>query len=134
MRPPKTHVADKRQLLKGLALGAVSTMGLSWLGLGKAENAPTPSRREIDVIAQRFRFTPSDIRLRAGEPVVLAVRSLDFVHGLSIPDLGLRTDLMPGKVTRIDIPALPAGTVDFLCDNFCGDGHEEMHGRLVIEA
>lgn len=134
MKLSQAHDTGKRQLLKGLALGAVSTIGLGWLGLGKAESASPPPRREVDVTAQRFRFTPSDIRLRAGEPVVLAVRSLDFVHGLSIPDLGLRMDLVPGKVTRIDIPALPAGTVDFLCDNFCGDGHEDMHGRLVVEA
>ena len=25
-------------------------------------------------------------------------------------------------------------TIDFVCDNFCGDGHEEMHGRFVVSA
>ena len=37
-------------------------------------------------------------------------------------------------VTRIALPPMPAGTYDFLCDNFCGDGHESMHGRLVVSA
>ncbi len=134
MSQPKASSSGKRQLLKGLAMGSAGMIGLSWLGFGKAQGTTTMPRREIDVVAQRFQFTPAEIHLRAGEAVVLAVRSLDFVHGLSIPDIGVRADLVPGKVTLIEIPALPAGTVDFLCDNFCGDGHEEMHGRLVIKA
>jgi cytochrome c oxidase subunit 2 len=24
--------------------------------------------------------------------------------------------------------------IDFVCDNFCGDGHEAMHGRFVVSA
>ena len=23
-------------------------------------------------------------------------------------------------------------SIDFVCDNFCGDGHEEMEGALVV--
>jgi cytochrome c oxidase subunit 2 len=22
--------------------------------------------------------------------------------------------------------------IDFVCDNFCGEGHEDMHGRFVV--
>ena len=53
---------------------------------------------------------------------------------MNFPDFKIRADLMPGRVTRIELPALQAGTYEFLCDNFCGDGHEEMHGKLVVTA
>jgi cytochrome c oxidase subunit 2 len=88
----------------------------------------------IDVVAQRFRFTPNEIALKAGQPAVLAITSLDFVHGFNVPALGIRTDLLPGRVTSVAIGALAPGRYDFLCDNFCGGGHEEMNGTIVVSA
>ena len=88
--------------------------------------------REIALVAQRFKFTPDEVALRVNEVVVIAVRSLDFIHGFHVPDLGLRSDLLPGMVTRITLQPRQTGTLDFLCDNFCGDGHETMHGRFIV--
>jgi cytochrome c oxidase subunit 2 len=88
--------------------------------------------REIEITAQRFRFTPHVIPLKAGEPVVLLIRSLDFAHGFFVPDLQLRTDLMPGRVVRLALTPPAAGELAFLCDNFCGDGHEGMDGHFVV--
>ncbi|HNB64350.1 MAG TPA: cupredoxin domain-containing protein [Rhodocyclaceae bacterium] len=120
----------RRRLLGGtLSLGAATLLeGLA------GRNAVADPPPVIDVEARRFRFTPAEIPLKAGQAVELAIRSVDFVHGFSLPDLGLRTDLPPGRVTRVALPPLPPGTYDFLCDNFCGDGHEEMHGRLIVRA
>lgn len=88
--------------------------------------------REIELTARRFNFTPNEIALKINEPVVLLVRSLDFVHGFSVPELGLRADLMPGRVTRIELQARTAGVIEFVCDNFCGSEHEEMHGQFIV--
>lgn len=88
----------------------------------------------IQLVAQRFRFTPGEFQVKAGVPVVLEITSLDFVHGLNIPDLKLRADLPPGTVTRLRFTADKPGIYDFLCDNFCGDHHEEMNGRMRVEA
>lgn len=91
--------------------------------------------REISITAHRFAFRPEEIPLKAGESVVLLIQALDFPHGFNVPDLKLRADLVPGKVIRIAIQApAVAGPVDFLCDNFCGDGHETMHGRFMVTA
>lgn len=117
---------SRRRLLASLVVLGAGATGLRFGGAHAA--AP----RVIDVTAQRFRFTPAQIALKAGEPVVLAVRSLDFPHGFNIPDLNVRRDLIPGRITRIDVRIAKPGIVDFLCDNFCGEGHELMHGRLVV--
>ena len=116
------HQKRRQLLLAGAAAG---------LGLGVA-GAQSP--REIEIAAQRFRFTPNVIPLKAGEPVVLLIRSLDFAHGFFVPDLHLRTDLMPGRVVRLALTPPAPGPLAFLCDNFCGDGHETMHGRMIAEA
>lgn len=93
-----------------------------------------PAPQVVRIVAQRFRYTPGEVRVKAGQPVVLELTSLDFVHGFHMPDLNLRADLPPGAITRVRLPALRPGTYEFLCDNFCGDGHEQMNARLVAEA
>jgi cytochrome c oxidase subunit II len=93
-----------------------------------ASDAP----RIIKVTAQRFRFTPDEIALKSGQPAVLEITSLDFVHGFKVPDLGIRTDLIPGRVNSVAIKALAPGRYPFLCDNFCGGGHEDMNGEIVV--
>jgi len=36
------------------------------------------------------------------------------------------------SVARLWLHPGKPGTIDFLCDNFCGDGHERMQGRFVV--
>jgi cytochrome c oxidase subunit II len=118
----------RRQVIKGL----VATGGSALLGALVSRSAVAQSPREIEMVARRFNFTPNEIALKLNEPVVLLVRSLDFIHGFNVPDLGMRFDLVPGRVTRIELRPQKAGMIDFVCDNFCGDEHEEMHGRFVV--
>jgi len=63
---------------------------------------------------------------------VLEFTSLDFVHGFKIPDLNVRSDLPPGRVTKVRVKFERPGEYAFLCDNFCGDDHEEMAGKFVV--
>jgi cytochrome c oxidase subunit II len=108
--------------------------GVVLLGSSLTKLAPAQARRQIDMVAKRFSFTPTAIEIKVGEPIVLAIRSMDFVHGISIPELKIRSDLVPGRVTRIEFMASKPGKIDFVCDNFCGDEHEEMHGQFIVSA
>ncbi|HEX4385738.1 MAG TPA: cupredoxin domain-containing protein [Myxococcales bacterium] len=87
----------------------------------------------IQVTAERFKFTPGIIHLKAGEPVVLEITSLDRKHGFSVPDLNIDENVEAGKVTRVRIVPAKAGTFDFHCSVFCGGGHEEMAGQIVVD-
>ncbi|MBS0448321.1 MAG: cupredoxin domain-containing protein [Proteobacteria bacterium] len=89
--------------------------------------------RVIPVEARRFKYTPSEIRLKKGETVTLAFTAIDFVHGFSAPDFGVRSDLLPGRITNVTITAKAPGRYTFLCDNFCGDHHEDMNGTFIVE-
>ena len=97
-----------------------------------AANDDAPPARIVKVVAQRFHYTPNEIELKTGQPVVLEFTALDFTHGFNIPDLAIRADLRAGAVTRVRLQPEKAGAYDFLCDNFCGAGHEEMNGRIVV--
>jgi cytochrome c oxidase subunit 2 len=118
-----------------ILLGALSLLG-AFIGgtvLAQAATQPESQERVIKIVAQRFRYSPNEIVLKKGQPVVLEFTSLDFVHGFKIPDLNLRADLPPGKVNRVRLMPDKEGVYDFLCDNFCGDNHEEMNGRIIVK-
>ena len=86
----------------------------------------------IKITAKKFEYTPSEITLKKGVPAVLEFRSLDRLHGFNCPGLGVRTDIYPDKVTMVRIVPQKAGSFDFHCDNFCGSGHSEMQGKIVV--
>jgi cytochrome c oxidase subunit 2 len=90
------------------------------------------SETTVKLTARRFRYEPATIALAAGELTVLEITSLDFVHGMNIPDLKMRADLPPGRVTKVRVQFDQPGEYAFLCDNFCGDDHEEMAAKFVV--
>ncbi len=93
-----------------------------------------PQPQVIKITAQRFHYTPNEIRIKAGVPVVFEFTSLDRIHGFTVPDLGnIRLTIEPGKANRITITAPKAGVYEFHCDIFCGDGHEGMTGKIIAE-
>ena len=71
--------------------------------------------------------------LGVGRPVTLVLTSLDRIHGFKMPELGVRTEIIPDRETRVTITPQKAGSFTFFCDVFCGDGHEEMSGTLIVE-
>lgn len=113
------------------ALGVVEALiGRSVLAQGAAKNPD--KERIIKIVAQKFSYAPNEIVLKKGQPVILEFTALDFVHGFKIPDLNIRADLPPGKLTLVRFTPEKAGVLDFLCDNFCGSGHEEMSGKFLV--
>jgi len=90
--------------------------------------------RVIKIEARKFRYAPNVIELKKGEAVVLELTALDFPHGFSLPDFKIRADLVMGKPVRVKLKPEEAWQFGFLCDNFCGSGHEEMSGTLIVKA
>jgi cytochrome c oxidase subunit 2 len=88
--------------------------------------------RVIKVVAKRFDYTPGEIQLKKGLPVVLEFTSLDVPMGFSAPDFGVRTDILPGTTSKVRFTPDKVGTFTFHCDIFCGSGHEEMAGSIIV--
>jgi len=86
----------------------------------------------IKIVAKKFEYAPNVIKLKKGVPVVLEFTTLDVLMGFKVPDLGIRTDIIPGKVSRVRLVPDKVGTFPFLCDIFCGSGHENMTGTIVV--
>ena len=92
----------------------------------------SPKETVVKLAAKKFEFSPAEIRVRKGEPVVLEITSEDVKHGFTLPDFGVRVDVKPGTVNRVSFTPDKAGRFTFACDVFCGAGHEEMSGTVIV--
>ena len=97
-------------------------------------SAKEPTDKIIKVTAKKFEFSPDKIVLKKGVPVTIELTSLDRKHGFAVPDLGIRADVKPNETARVRVVPDKVGTFVFHCDVFCGDGHEDLNGTLVVEA
>ena len=111
-----------RKLVAAAALAAILAAGA----------ALADGEREVRITAKRFEYRPAEVVLTRGQPVVLALTSIDRLHGFTIPEMHLRADVEPGRTTRVRLVPERTGSFVFRCDNFCGDGHEGMAGRIIV--
>ena len=89
----------------------------------------------LRVTAERFRFSPDEVKIRLGETVEFRLESDDTDHGFRI--VGTDIDRVIPKRGRgaIAVRFTPerTGRYVFECSKLCGAGHEFMHGVLVVE-
>jgi cytochrome c oxidase subunit 2 len=88
----------------------------------------------VEISAERFTFTPSEVRVRAGVPLEITLSSEDTDHGFHIP--GTKIDVRIPKRNRGTItvtfqPEKP-GRYTFQCSHVCGAGHSFMRGTIVV--
>jgi cytochrome c oxidase subunit II len=120
--------APRRRLtlaLSGLLLGA-GTLGL--------RASAQPGAKVIRILARRFTYTPDRITLKKDVQVVFELTTADVLMGFSVPDFQVRADIIPGKVARVRLVPDKVGAFTFLCDIFCGTGHESMNGTITVVA
>ena len=113
---------------------AIATMALMLGSLGAyvAAQSAEPKEKVIKITAKKFNYTPGEVKLKKGVPVILEFRTQDVLMGFNLPDFNARADIVPGKTTRLRLVPDKTGTFVFLCDVFCGTGHEEMNGKLIV--
>src|SRR6266568_959534 len=104
-----------------LAAGIVAAAGAAFGAGVRAQ----PKERVIKVVARKFVWLPNVITLKKGEPVVLE---------FTAPELKQRVDIIPGQVATLRMLPDRVGSFDFLCDIFCGEGHEGMSGKIHVVA
>jgi cytochrome c oxidase subunit 2 len=91
--------------------------------------------RTIEIVAKRFAFEPARVEVTEGERVRLVVTSADGVHGLEIKKFKVSKKIpRGGDPVTIDFVASSAGEFPIACSEYCGDGHEDMKGMLVVSA
>ena len=91
--------------------------------------------RVIEVIAKRFTFEPSEIEATQGERIRISIKSADGLHGFEIKRFKISKEIpRGGDSVIIEFTPNEAGRFPILCSVFCGDGHGDMQGALVVTA
>jgi cytochrome c oxidase subunit 2 len=88
----------------------------------------------VDVTAERFAFTPSEIRTTVGTTLRVRLRSQDTDHGFHILGTDLNVEIPKrgrGMIT-VDFTPDRAGRYTFECSHVCGAGHSFMRGEIVV--
>jgi cytochrome c oxidase subunit 2 len=114
---------------KRMMLGAAGALALSSVA---ALALAQPKTRVIKIVAKKFVFVPNEIHLKKGETVTLQFTAPEVPMGFNLADFKLRTDIMPGQVATLQFTPDKTGSFTFLCDVFCGSGHEDMNGTLIV--
>lgn len=111
-----------RNTLMTLTMFASVSTGIVARPLASAEG----SAKRIEVAAKRFSYTPGEITLKKGEPVVLVFTSSDVTHGIHFKELGVDTRVSKGKPTEVPLTPTQTGSFVGQCSVFCGSGHGSM--------
>lgn len=107
-----------------------------WLVTGAGSSlAAEDDVRVVRIVAERFTFSPSQIRVKRGTIVEFRLRSEDTNHGFRIPAKEIEV-VVPkrgrGEV-RVRFDASEPGRYAFECSKPCGAGHTMMRGEIVVE-
>ncbi|MCY4660441.1 MAG: cupredoxin domain-containing protein [Acidobacteria bacterium] len=111
-------------------------IGVLLLGAGIAgARSAGQERVVVSVLAERFSFTPSEIRVPVGVTLELRVRSDDTMHGFRIAGHGVNVAVPKRRQGEavVEFDARTAGRYRFECSRLCGAGHQFMHGEIVVD-
>jgi len=84
--------------------------------------------------ASRTLRTANEIHLPVGVPVQVTLKSSDVIHSLWIPNLAGKQDLIPGRITDLELRPLETGLFRAQCAEFCGLQHSKMALDVTVES
>jgi heme/copper-type cytochrome/quinol oxidase subunit 2 len=89
----------------------------------------------VDIVVERFSFTPSEFHVSAGMPVEIRLRSDDTDHGFRIVGTNVNVTIPKrGKgVATVIFQPPAAGKYVFECSKLCGAGHAFMRGQIIAD-
>jgi cytochrome c oxidase subunit II len=109
-------------------LGIALLQGTSTTSLASGQSSP----KTITITAHRFNFTPNEITLTKGEPVILVLKSEDVAHGLGVRDLNIEMKVSAHGTTQVQVTPDKTGDFTGHCLVFCGAGHGSMTFKLHV--
>lgn len=83
--------------------------------------------KEFQVKAFRFGYSPDVIEVNKGDKVKIIIDNTDTLHGIRIPDLGIKGNEV------LEFTADKTGEFVWYCTNMCGNGHMQMQGKLIVK-
>ena len=107
---------------------AIAAAAISATIPAHAQDAP----KRIEITAHRFDFSPAEITLKKGQPVVIVLKSTDVAHGLRFRELHVELNVRANSTTEASFTPQQTGDFTGHCSVFCGSGHGKMALKLHV--
>jgi cytochrome c oxidase subunit 2 len=119
-----------RTLLAVCVFALVSAL-YGW-SLLRAQSAP--KEQTIDIAAERFSFTPSEVKTTVGTTLRIRLSSDDTAHGFRIIGTNVNVEIPKRSRGTVTVSFTPekSGRYTFECSKLCGAGHDFMRGEIVV--
>ncbi len=91
---------------------------------------PKPNE-DVFMLGEQWRWTPVLI-LRKNEWYNIHLSSKDVLHGFSLQPPNMNFMVFPGYDYVLRFKPTEAGDFRVVCNEFCGIGHHQMIGRIVV--
>lgn len=91
-----------------------------------------PAGSDIYMQGGGFRWTPI-LKLKKDQKYRLHLSSIDVQHGFSLQPTNINLQILPGYETVLTIQPDKAGTFGVVCNEYCGLGHHQMLGKIIVE-
>lgn len=92
----------------------------------------TPQERIFQIDARQFAYSPAELKVNAGDKVIIQLVSTDVVHGLYIDGYDVSVEADPGQTKTLTFTANKPGSFRFRCNVTCGAMHPFMIGKLTV--
>lgn len=110
----------------------LSISGITEYPVITVEQKGDVTERTIHMGVRQWAWDPSELRVKKGELVRLVIHNADVPHAIVIQGLGVQADI-PEEGAVVEFMPKEKGTYDFFCSTYCGEGHMEMWGKIIVE-
>jgi len=92
--------------------------------------APPPGA-DVYLLGQMWRWYPA-LQLEEGKTYTFHLSALDVNHGFGLYPANINIQVVPGYDYGLRITPNQPGEYRIVCNEFCGIGHHNMLGRIVV--
>ena len=90
----------------------------------------------------KFEYPPIDgisvasdeLHIPVGKQVLLQMTSNDVIHSFWVPEFRVKQDLVPGRITELNITPTREGNYMVRCAELCGTSHAYMEKPVIISS
>lgn len=103
----------------------------------ETDDGLVPPGDDVYIAAMRFNWGGTPVVLETGREYDFHLSSIDVQHGFSIrPEHALSKQMnfqvLPGYEWVLPMEFDEPGEYHIICNEFCGEGHRTMHGRIIV--
>jgi cytochrome c oxidase subunit 2 len=104
----------------------IEVMGQQWAWNFRYAGKDGLFNTEDDIV------TLNELRVPVGKKIVFQITSKDVIHSFSIPNVRLKVDAMPGRLSRMWTQFTTPGIYTVACTEMCGTYHYRMQAKISV--